>query len=82
MNESEISKYATLTCRHCQQRVYRRGGERLVNRYALTTCADGTDICGSGSECLANDTGHETASHRSVEPGPTQVTATFTPDPR
>jgi hypothetical protein len=47
-------------CAHCGEDLY-RGRPGSVGRYALTTNAAGTDVYGSGSECPANETGHEVA---------------------
>lgn len=46
-------------CAHCGEGLYRRLGSG--GRYALTDRCDGTDTLGSGSECPANERGHELA---------------------
>lgn len=55
-------------CRHCGARIYSRNGFDTrgmaigSGRYAWTDVADGSDVLGSGSECRANDAGHEPVS--------------------
>lgn len=46
-----------MICRHCRARIYSRPGG--TGRYRWSTRQDGTDTLGSGSECPANERGHE-----------------------